>query len=257
MAAIAAVDDGQIRALVGQDFHLFHRRAEGMTVVGVARKAEHADHEALVQRGGDADLAAELIADARLALGDAVDPGLMQGVDLVGPLGLLVQQLRDLCELGDDPMPQVSFGDVIEVAAQIAHDTARIALQPFQCFAHALELLGMGIAANLQRQPRAKAGVGLTQLLPGLLRQRHQLIARPLVKAGICRMGNVLFHDSRVDGDALGAAFINPPDFWPARIVWVSIHSTPSSPMRLRQRVRDEASIGSRCWKKVSPAKCW
>ena len=59
MAAIAAVDDGQIRALVGQDFHLFQRRAEGMAVVGIARKAAHADHKALVQRGCHADLAAK------------------------------------------------------------------------------------------------------------------------------------------------------------------------------------------------------
>lgn len=44
------------------------------------------------------------------------------------------------------------------MAAQVAHDAARIALRPFQCLAHAFELLGMGIATNLQRKPRGKGG---------------------------------------------------------------------------------------------------
>lgn len=46
------------------------------------------------------------------------------------------------------------------------------------------------------------------------------------------------------------------PEVRPASIVFVSSHSTPSSPMRLRQRVSEEGSIGGRCWKKVSPQKC-
>ena len=52
----------------------------------------------------------------------------------------------------------------------------------------------MGMAADLQRQSRGKASVGLPQLHPGLLRQHHQLIARPLVKPGVRGMGNRLFH---------------------------------------------------------------
>ena len=68
VAAITSVDDGQIRALVGQDFQLFQRRAEGVAVVGIARKAAHADDETLVQRRGNADLAAKLVTDPRLAL---------------------------------------------------------------------------------------------------------------------------------------------------------------------------------------------
>ena len=46
------------------------------------------------------------------------------------------------------------------------------------------------------------------------------------------------------------------PDFCPARIVWVSSHSTPSSSIRPRQRVSEDGSIGGRCWKNVSPVKC-
>lgn len=62
VTTVSPVDDSAVGALVGQDFHLFQRRAEGMAIVGIARKAAQADHEALVQRGRDADLAAELIA---------------------------------------------------------------------------------------------------------------------------------------------------------------------------------------------------
>lgn len=35
----------------------------------------------------------------------------MQGVDLGAALGLLVQELRDQGELGDDPIPQAASGD--------------------------------------------------------------------------------------------------------------------------------------------------
>lgn len=92
-SAVTAVDDGHVGTLVGQDGHLFQRGAQGVAVMGSARKAAHADHEAFVQGGGDADLTAELVTEPRLARGYAGDRGLMPGVDLVGPLGLLMQQL--------------------------------------------------------------------------------------------------------------------------------------------------------------------
>lgn len=105
MPPVTKIDDGKIGTLVCQDRHLLEGLLQGMAIVGVARKAAHADNEAFVQRGGDADLAAELIAHTRLTLGDAVRLGFMQGIDLVAPLGLLMQQLRHQGELGDDPVP--------------------------------------------------------------------------------------------------------------------------------------------------------
>ena len=50
---------------------------------------------------------------------------------------------------------------------------------------------------------------------------------------------------------------VTAPEARAALIVLVSSHSTPSSPIRLRQRVSEDGSIGGRCWKKVSPVKCW
>lgn len=52
-ASITAISDGQVGALVGQDFHMLQRRVEGVAIVdGIAGKAEHADDESLVQREG-------------------------------------------------------------------------------------------------------------------------------------------------------------------------------------------------------------
>lgn len=82
------------------------------------------------------------------------------------------------------------------MAAQVAHAAARIALHLFQCLAHASELRGMGIATNLQRKSRGKSVVGLSQVYPSLLWQFRQLTARLLVKPGVRRIGDVLFHDT-------------------------------------------------------------
>jgi hypothetical protein len=53
---------------------------------------------------------------------------------------------------------------------------------------------GLGHPPNLQCQPRPEPGIGLPQLHPRLLRQRHQLIPRPLVKTAIRWIGDGLFH---------------------------------------------------------------
>jgi hypothetical protein len=45
------------------------------------------------------------------------------------------------------------------------------------------------------------------------------------------------------------------PDLRPASMVWVSRHSTPSFPIRLRHRVSENGSMGSRRLQKVSPVK--
>ncbi len=65
MAAIATVDDNKVGALVGQDFHLFERRTQGMAVIGIAWKAAHADHKAFVQGRRQTDLAAKLMSRTR------------------------------------------------------------------------------------------------------------------------------------------------------------------------------------------------
>jgi hypothetical protein len=103
------------------------------------------------------------------------------------------------------------------VTAEVTHDPTSIAFQLFQCLAHALELFCMGIATNLQRQSRRKAGVGLPQFHPGLLRQGDQLIACPLVKPGVRRIGDILFHHGGIHRHALGAVLIDRAGFLPGQ----------------------------------------
>ena len=50
MAAIAAINDSEIRHLLGQDGNLLQCRRQGMAVVWVAREAAGADHEAAFKR---------------------------------------------------------------------------------------------------------------------------------------------------------------------------------------------------------------
>lgn len=110
---VNAINDRKFGTLVSEDRDLTQCFLEAVTVVWVARKAAHADRKAFFQRGGNADLATELIAQPGFAFGDAIDLGLMRGIDLVADLGLLMQELQDRCERGNDPIPQAAFDDVI------------------------------------------------------------------------------------------------------------------------------------------------
>lgn len=138
-------------------------------------------------------------------------------MDLVAAFRFLNQQLRDEGELGDDPVAQRSGGDVVEVTAQVAHDSAGVTLQRLQCLAHPPKRPGMSMAANLQRQPGRQACIALAQLHPGLPRQRRQLRPRPLIKPGVGGVRDVLFHHGRIDCHALEAGVVDGPGFAPGR----------------------------------------
>jgi len=81
MTAVAAIDEGAAGAGVGEDLHLLERLPQGVAVVGGAGHRAPADDEALPVGGGDRDLAAELVTHPSLALRDAVDLGLVEGVN--------------------------------------------------------------------------------------------------------------------------------------------------------------------------------
>ena len=68
MAAVATVDHGEAWAGSGEGLHLLEGIGKGVAVVGVAGHGAHADDKAAGERGGNADLAAELVAHLRLAL---------------------------------------------------------------------------------------------------------------------------------------------------------------------------------------------
>ena len=62
MATVLAIDEGHLRALIRQDFHLLQRLVQGVAVIRVAWKRPHGDDKTALGGGDDADLRAELIA---------------------------------------------------------------------------------------------------------------------------------------------------------------------------------------------------
>ena len=62
MGTVIAIDEGHLRALIGQDFHLLQRLVQGVAVIRVTWKRLHGDDETAFGGGGDADLRAELTA---------------------------------------------------------------------------------------------------------------------------------------------------------------------------------------------------
>ena len=75
----------------------------------------------------------------------------------------------------------------------------------------------MGMAADLQRQPRGEARIGLAQLDPGHLGEDGQMRPRPLVEPRIGRIGDGLLHHGRIDRNALHAGLVDRPGFAPGR----------------------------------------
>lgn len=93
-----------------------------MAVVWVSGEAAGADHEAAVKGGGEADLGAKLATDAGLALGDAVDLGLVQGVAWRRSCSCssrLLKQATDQPERLQHLLAQRTFRGVLQVAPQI------------------------------------------------------------------------------------------------------------------------------------------
>ena len=138
MPAIAAVDHGQSRMLIGERFDLFKRLGQGVPVIGVARHCTHADHEALSDGRRNADLGSEFVADPCLALGDAVHLRLVQSVDLTLGFRRLVQQLRDQNQHIKDPLPIGPLWEGVDLPAHVMLHASHVSFQCSQCFAHAL-----------------------------------------------------------------------------------------------------------------------
>jgi len=92
--------------MVGQDGDLLQCRSQGVAVIGIAGKAAGADNETAIDGGGEADLGAEFVSHPGLALGDAVDLGLVQGIDLALALRGLLEQATDQPERLQDPVAQ-------------------------------------------------------------------------------------------------------------------------------------------------------
>ena len=156
-AAVALVDDGRGGLVLGEDGDLLDRLVQGVAVVGVAGHGAHAHDEAFPERGGQADLGAELVGRPGLALADALDLGCVQGVELVFVLRTLG---KDAAGTGEQ-LAQPGLGrlaHLLDLASHLAVHAPDAAAQRAQRCPHAPELPGMGVAADLRGQPRARCG---------------------------------------------------------------------------------------------------
>ena len=90
MAAAALVGDGAPGSDAGHLLSLSERLCKRVAVIGRSRDGHGADDEALLVRDRQRALDSELEGHARLALGDAVDVRLVQGVELVAVVAPLL-----------------------------------------------------------------------------------------------------------------------------------------------------------------------
>src|SRR5882762_9396502 len=98
-----------------------------------------------MERGGDADLDAELVRAVRLALADAFDLGGVQGIDLAAALvTVLFQHAAGQVERPhEDLAERVVTGSL---AADVTDDAAGIGFELAKGLSGAFELMGMGVA---------------------------------------------------------------------------------------------------------------
>ena len=127
------------------------------------------------------------------------------------------------------------------MTAQVTHHPAGVTRQPLQWLAHPADRFGLSVATDLQSRSRGEAGTGLAQFYPRFLCQDCQVCRRPLVKPGVSRVGDGLFHHRRIDGNALDAGVVDHPRFASGLDGPGQPPRPPSSPIRLRQRVSEAA----------------
>ena len=91
-AAVTAIDKCLVHEAPGGLETAQQRPVQGMAIVRIARQGVTGDNEVAAQRRRHADLHAEFIRLARLALADALDLRRVQAVQLAPILALLLQQ---------------------------------------------------------------------------------------------------------------------------------------------------------------------
>ncbi|MET3379020.1 hypothetical protein [Variovorax paradoxus] len=104
--------------------------------------------------------------------------------------------------------------------------------------AHALELLGMGMAPDLRGQPRSDAVVALAQVQALFFGGLLQVLAAPLQQPTVGGVRNCLGRHGRVDDDTVPAGGLHDAAAPDCVAATIKSGFTPSSPMRFHQRVR-------------------
>ena len=132
----------------------------------------------------------------------------MQGIQLVLVFGLLRQNalhsLQQVLSLVSG-MP----GQGVQLSLHITVHAAHTGAQRLERLAHALVLLGVGIAANLRSHARALAVVVLTQLQTMACSKLDQVLTACLQQSAVGRVRNRLGHDGGVHDHAIEAALFD------------------------------------------------
>ena len=212
---VAQVDDdllGRTPLVLQQVGGLLQLRAQHVPVVRVTREAAGTDHQSLLVRDHQADLDAELVGVACLALGDAFHLRGVQRVELVlGIASLCVdapgplephRQVADRLLAGCLVRRGAAGGHCgrvgIALALHLAHHHAQDRALAIDRLAQALELLGMGVATGLAAQRLALLGIGLLQTDTAALGRTDHLVACDLQQPAVHRVGDGLGLHGRV-----------------------------------------------------------
>ena len=142
--------------------------------MGSARDGHGADDEALLVRDRQRGLDSELEGHARLALGDAVDVRLVQGVELVLVVAPLLHEPFGQGEFLLDPLADAGAADQGKLPADVSRDQFREAAQFHQRPVHLLELAPPARPVRLAKKTLGKLRVcppGLEAALAGEFQQ--------------------------------------------------------------------------------------
>jgi hypothetical protein len=243
VAAIAAIDIEPRDRCAGETLDLAGGGMQGVPVIRIAWQRHHAEDEAAPVRHGDTDLDAELVLLVRLAFGEAFDLGSVQGIELAGVVPLLGEQPIDQGEGAGKVRRQGLIAG--ELAPDVARHPAEKGLEPLDFTLGTVVLAGMQIRAGLAQRPLAEPRIALAQAeaVPG--GEADQDLAATMIEPGIGGMGYRLRLVSTVTRSSSFAA--TTPPSRPASMVALSRTSMPLGPIRSRQRVIEERSIGRSC----------
>ena len=188
MALVSLVHEGRGWHSACELLDLLHLPLECVAVVGILWEAHGAHHEALLVRHCEARLHAEFIGLVCLSLGDALDLGRMQAVDLALRRALLREdQVRQ-----DQRALVLLEACVVDLPLDVTHRPNRHGLQALQNLLGPLELLGLRMATVLAEAPIHEFSVALPELDAfGPSNAQHGRVHLP-IQAGIDRMLNGL-----------------------------------------------------------------
>ena len=249
VAAIALVDMDAAGFDPGQLLQLGDDRPQRVAVERIAVQRLGMEHELTAFRLGrrrrDRHLAAELVRGSGLALADALDLGRMQRIDLRATLTMILEPhpAGQGEQVGEALCERIVPGDL---AADVADHPAEPDAQELQFAPGALELVGMGVAADHDRRPLGHPPIALPQRHIVASRQIDQLLDRAVAEPRVGRVRDRLRLHRGVDHHALEIAGRQRPGLVRHRQALLDqghqlLLAQPLAPMRQRRALERQS----------------